>query len=252
MSTTDSPITLTFSSATASDETNGSSRAGTEVTRRSVPSIRASTASPRSGTSGDFEVDVTFQPTVKRSQQPTPHPYALPPMPSTKVPRTMTPSNDGSWIVEGSATPSTILNTSTPDVGRGGHQSEDSIMCLSNGCENERALIQSAIEVINCGALEITKNQLQARDFSTLMDQRSRQALSRYEEEVLQARTIANQMYTEAKVEQLNSEVYQSAVVKLGNKRNAQLRQRRSWWCSSRNSMIEPMMLHAGSLINLQ
>ena len=104
------------------------------------------------------------------------------------------------------------MNTSTPDVGRGGNQSDDSIMCLSNGCESERALIQSAIEVINHGTLEITKNQLQARDFSMLMDQRSKQALSRYEEEVLQARTIANQMYTEAKVEQLNSEVYQNAM----------------------------------------
>ena len=116
-----------------------------------------------------------------------------------------TPSHDGSWVVEGPSTPSTILNTSNPDVGRGGHQSEDSIMCLSNGCENGRALIQSAIEVINYGALEITKNQLQARDFSNLIYQRSMQILGQYEEEIFQARTTANQMYTEAKVEQVSA-----------------------------------------------
>ena len=110
------------------------------------------------------------------------------------------------------------MNTSIPDVGRGGNLSDDSIMCISNGCESERALIQRAMDVINHGTLEITKNQLQAKDFSNMLDQRSSQALSRCETEVFQARTIANQMYTEAKVEQINSEVYQYAVVALGQK----------------------------------
>ena len=73
------------------------------------------------------------------------------------------------------------------------------------------------MDVINHGTSEITKHQLQAKDFSQLMDRRSSQALSLCESEVLQARTIANEMYTEAKVEQINSEVYQSAVVLLGN-----------------------------------
>ena len=58
------------------------------------------------------------------------------------------------------------------------------------------------------------------------MDQRSSQALSRCENEVFQARTIANQMYTEAKVEQLNSEVYQYAVVTLGQKATEMIKER--------------------------
>ena len=148
MSNTDSPFTLTISSASASADTNGSSHAGTDITRRSAPSARASTASPRSGTSGEIDIDVKYKPAVRR---PCPssnagHPYGpVPALPSPKVPKTGHQSSDGSWIVEGSGTPSTIMNTSIPDVGRGGTSSDDSIMCISNGCKSERALIQRAM-----------------------------------------------------------------------------------------------------------
>ena len=128
--------------------------------------------------------------------------------------------------MEGPSTPSSILNASCSDVGRSGQQNEDSIMCLSNGCESGRALIQSAIEAINYGAMEITKNQLQARDLSNLIYQRSNQTMSMYEEEIFHARTTANQMYTEARVEQLNSEVYQNALVMVGTKATEMIKER--------------------------
>ena len=178
----DSSAILVYSSATTSDgatgsSANGSSVTGTDVTRssRALTSVRASTSSPRSGTSGDFDVDVTFQQSGTRKRR-SAHPYSLPPVPSSEVPRVTSSSQEGSWVIEGPSTPSSILNASCSDVGRSGQQNEDSIMCLSNGCESRRALIQSAIEAINYGTMEITKNQLQARDLSDLItDDRVRQ-----------------------------------------------------------------------------
>ena len=142
---TDSSAMLVYSSATASDgatglTANGSSAIGTDVTRssRALTSIRASTSSPRSGTSGDVDVDVTYQQSVTRTQRRPAHPYQLPPVPSSDVPRMTSSSQEESWVVEGPSTPSSILNTSHSDVGRNGQQNEDSIMCISNGCENGR------------------------------------------------------------------------------------------------------------------
>ena len=92
--------------------------------------------------------------------------------------------------------------------------------------ENGRALMQKASELIKCGSLEIMKHQLQAKDFAQLMTRRTDEALSQCENEVFHARTVANEMYTEAKVEQINSEVYQSAVVQLGNKATEMIKER--------------------------
>ena len=163
MSNTDSPFTLTTSSAAASTDTNGSSHAGTDITRRSAPSVRASTGSPSSAGSEGIDIDVNYKPAVRR---PLPRvtdgqPYGtIPSLPSPKVAKRGHQSGDGSWIIEGSGTPSSILDTSNTDVGRGGLPNDDSLMCISNGCENERALMQRAMDVINHGTLETTKHQL--------------------------------------------------------------------------------------------
>ena len=167
MSNSDSPFTLTTSSAAASADTNGSSHAGTDITRRSALSVRASTGSPRSTQSDDIDIDVKFKPAVRRPihRIADGQPYGnIPSLPTPKMAKKGPQSGDGSWIIEGSGTPSSILDTSNVEVSQGGASNNDSIMCISNGCENERALMQKAMEVINNGALEITKHQLQAKD----------------------------------------------------------------------------------------